>query len=729
MVVRCSNPAAFVVLEAEPVDRTGIQVHIYDGNDPETLVDILPDTFAREWLDELNGPGAGSFKVSARNPRLANPDLLAYGNIARMVLDEVPRFAFTIEHKNWVDVGEGEDADRVLTVSGRGVLAKLEEAQVYLSEGLTGEVERAIGVGATNAGLVMLELLVDNFDRGGVAQHITMGFTFERDSNNAIYEVPLYVGERAGTDLLRVALRHAELAVDVHMTPALVLQYFNTRGVDRTIQTADVGPVVFQPGDNVTELDREENGVIRNVLLIETPEGWTERSDLASIAEHGRKEAYLSLGNVTDSDQINRAAEAVFDRTAQPAAHITVRVTDTVGKRPYVDAGVGDWILAPSDLGELTSYRIRSWTIKDGPGDSVEAIPELSTVTDELEVRMKRWLEAMSRGTVGGVAGQIAEPTKAPGEVTGATGSAGGGAIGEAVGPAIAEHVSEEAHHDELADFPDVATSGDVSGDIPGPLTVIRARGILLPTPGAGDDGQVLTYDHGGGAYELTPGGGGTGLPEWLTHLGERLPGETAHAADDFFGAYSGYTEIAAAGTAVWAAGRRGLTCKFQNVGNAKAAATLKAVPAAGVPITLDTFMVPMFRDDDNNAAGLIFTNGTTSGASIAALGLMSTSGGACHVIMSSGTLTAVTSGVGMAILAANLAPAAYMRLIWSAANTFEFALSPDGETWVDFGFGTFTRTFTPTHMGFWVTNWNSSSFQQAVAFHYLRVGEFDGSV
>lgn len=222
------------------------------------------------------------------------------------------------------------------------------------------------------------------------------------------------------------------------------------------------------------------------------------------------------------------------------------------------------------------------------------------------------------------------------------------------------------------------------------------------------------------------------GLYDWIPATEKykmgRLAGETAHASDDFFTAYTGYTEQAPTGTVTWAASRGGLSAKFVSVASADIAATLKAVPAAGMPCTIETCIITeAFRAEANNGAGLIFTDGTAATSNIAAFGPMTTAG-ATGLSVPSGTLTAATSNVTTAGTTPTNYSEVFLRWVWSAANTFELAVSPDGEAWVDFSLTTFSRTFTPTHMGLWVTNWGAAT-QNVAAFRYFRVYDADLSV
>lgn len=510
MVERCSNGVAFLVLEPEPSVRTGIRVDIFEGDNPSTIIARLPLTWGRKWTDPLKGTGSGEFWVHALDETLAaNPGILDYGNIARFSLDEVYRFAIQIEKLDRVQVKAGGDVERTIKVSGRGVLSKLEEVVAYPAGGLAGDPVREFADATPGE---ILGTLFDEAQARGALTGLTRSFTDSLDSNNAPHEATLTLSERAGTSVLRIADRLAELASDVYMTPNGDLKLVNSRGIDRSQQLANAGPIILQPADNLTELTRSESGSIRNVLLIETPAGFLERSRGASVTAHGHREAFLSLGNISDGDAVDRASEAVFAKSADPAAEIGAAVLDKEGARPYVDWKPGDWVLAPNDDDELERLRVRALTVSETAEGQPIFTPDLATITEELEQRLERWLAAMSKGTVGGTAGEVAEPVQAPVEVV------------EAIDAGLGDHLAAQPHFDELSDLADTDITGLTDDDIlrydsadgawePEALELDALDDVDLTT--APTDGQVLKYDDATGlwkpATDLTGGGGGGG--------------------------------------------------------------------------------------------------------------------------------------------------------------------------------------------------------------------------
>lgn len=219
------------------------------------------------------------------------------------------------------------------------------------------------------------------------------------------------------------------------------------------------------------------------------------------------------------------------------------------------------------------------------------------------------------------------------------------------------------------------------------------------------------------------------GLYDWVPteakYMAGRLPSESAHASDDFFSAYSGYTEQTPTGTAVWAAGNGGLGVTYDDQSANDVAVTVKAIPG-GPPLTIQTAWYSLVTQTSNPGIGLVFTDGTTGGANIAGFGYLSGFGATGL----SGTINSVTAvGATNVIDRASLFQALiHVRLVWKSSNTFAYAYSVDGSTWTDFAQADLSITCTPTHMGFFVSTW-SQTVPMAAVFRYLRVAESDLSV
>lgn len=213
-------------------------------------------------------------------------------------------------------------------------------------------------------------------------------------------------------------------------------------------------------------------------------------------------------------------------------------------------------------------------------------------------------------------------------------------------------------------------------------------------------------------------------IPDEQKYLVGRLADETPHADDDFFTAYSGYTEVVPSGTGTWTLTRNGVGVKFTGQSASHGVAALKAFTPSAPPVTFETAMSAMVKSGGSSAmAGLVLTDGTTttSGAYWAGLG-------ASHLLIGGGTTlsTLAQTTVGTGVLDGD--GLVYIRVIWRASNSFARAYSLDGVQWTDFAASPLSLTMTPTHVGFLGSSWTIAGPHLAT-FRYLRVYEADLSV
>jgi hypothetical protein len=454
VLLRTSNAVQFTVLSSQPVTRTGIELRIHDGQNPETLIDILPRARNRQWQEPLGDTGSGSFDISELDPKLvANPELLDYGNLVRCYLDGVHRFTWVIERKKATKVNDAEDGGRLLHVEGRGNLSVLEHALIYPAGGVTGAgTERAFT--DEHAGFILRTLVGEAKARGALPA-VTTDFTDDADTNSVPLSVPISNAYGVGSDLLALTRQLAELAVDVRMSPVFALEIYETLGVDRTLQTADIAPVILEPAKNIRGLEIESEGLIKNTLLIQAPTGFQERSHATSIGRYSRREAFLAATNAQDLDQITRTADATFRSHALPQDAIAITISDFDAHRPYVDFDLGDYVLSPGPDGALTKYRVRALTVSEDEVGNPIFIPELNTLIKELEERFQRWLKRIGDGTLGGDAANLSSDPVSSTTVS-------------TIDAKIAQHLATSPHFDELSDLLDVDTSGVVDEDVLG---------------------------------------------------------------------------------------------------------------------------------------------------------------------------------------------------------------------------------------------------------------------
>jgi hypothetical protein len=133
-----SNEVPFVVIEdtTEP-PSWGLEVEIYQHDAPQTLISVVPLRWSPSFLDELHGPGGGSFTISMNDSRLEEyPDLLDYRNVVKVKVNGEYVGAFLIQKKAADFVGEGEYSEAVWKVSGESLRTWLHDATVLPYAGL-----------------------------------------------------------------------------------------------------------------------------------------------------------------------------------------------------------------------------------------------------------------------------------------------------------------------------------------------------------------------------------------------------------------------------------------------------------------------------------------------------------------------------------------------------------------------------------------------------------------
>lgn len=177
------------------------------------------------------------------------------------------------------------------------------------------------------------------------------------DSDGQAYAERLDLLLRHGMNYLQILEVIAEAACDVHMAVGGTLQLHDRRGTDRA--TGGVDDVTLEVGVTLRELGFDETPPDVTALLVRDDDGWREHRRDAAIAQHGRREDFLSVGDATSVDQSGRVAETVFDLHADGLETVQVETIDAapVG---WLDYGVGDVVWLTGRLGGLVRVRVMS---------------------------------------------------------------------------------------------------------------------------------------------------------------------------------------------------------------------------------------------------------------------------------------------------------------------------------------------------------------------------------
>lgn len=130
MVVRESNTLFLEILDATAVAGVPIELDVYDGADPQTMLATLENAYGRQFQSVLSDLGAGQFSLNRNDPK-NTAAIIRQGNLVKAKIGGVYRFAWFMDDIADVPLTPGEGADQSITVSGRGPAAILDRAIVY----------------------------------------------------------------------------------------------------------------------------------------------------------------------------------------------------------------------------------------------------------------------------------------------------------------------------------------------------------------------------------------------------------------------------------------------------------------------------------------------------------------------------------------------------------------------------------------------------------------------
>jgi hypothetical protein len=130
MPVRTSGGRYLEVLEPGALVNLPIEVDVFDGGNPATMLATLENALAPSLQVQLSELGAGRFAIARSDPK-ATAAILAKGNLVKIKTGGAYRGSWWIEEPEEVLTSTSEDVGEVVRVSGRGAMAYLERAIVY----------------------------------------------------------------------------------------------------------------------------------------------------------------------------------------------------------------------------------------------------------------------------------------------------------------------------------------------------------------------------------------------------------------------------------------------------------------------------------------------------------------------------------------------------------------------------------------------------------------------
>ena len=599
----------------------------------------------------------------------------------------------------------------------------------------------------STAGKIALDLLAA-IQAQGELLYLTTTFTATLDSKGYPWPLSLSLDVDPSETLFSVLSRFVALGHEFNVVPqnfdeggnsGFALNLYTARafnpdsGLGLNFEGMDDAPVIM-PSDATIggRIARSVN--FPNRVVVGGPDGlWTQafQDDIATYeAGYGKLSEYISAPSGVNQDTLAQYAQARLAELRDRELGIQLNMQRSATLRPFLHFGLGTSIpvdIPPHFLGTVTQ-RIRAIaTLLSGEGSDITFVVDVSRVLYEDEAalfaKIAQLAERAPNDTSSQGAGRISS-----------TGSVSGGGRGGSYASVVHDHSLGSSQ------ITDKTLSGDMSGTLPGPVTVHSVKGMPISSTIPADASPkktLLVYDYvkkiWGPSTETLGGGGGGGgaVPAWIQHLVDRtVGGESVHADDDEFDDETlAGTALTVSGSATWIERLDVLSVAYEDQSAADIAARLYALTPGSAPVTIETALRVLATNDNYYTVGLLFSDGVVA-ASNSVFNYWDSSEPVFS--LRSGTLGALSSGTqtwDAPADNASLTALLYMRLIWTAANTFAAAYSNDGVSWTRFALAaTLTKTLTPTHFGVGVSSWGGS-VKQVCTFEYLRVTEADLSL
>lgn len=359
---------------------TDKQEFILFDTDLTTRLQIIPALSGHLYL-ELNEPGSGevSLPLGTNSATAA-----ASGQLVSVNYRGVNAGNFFVENLGKKLSNQDENAGKVLSLSGRGGLALLEDAIVW-DDGAGGANRTFTSM--TKAA-ILITLIQEAQARGGLSS-LTYGFTSSVDSNGTAWTDAETITLTAGTSLLEVVRRFITQGMDVWLDPATfsLEAYSAGKGSDKS------ETIYFRVGTNCEEVFSDERGAdIKNVLRVAYKGGYLSVTDPTSISNRRRREKVLDLKNAQTSDSATTYAAAEVAQSKDPQKSISVKIYDGVGPRAFLDYDLGDYITLDVE-GVETKYRIYGMQLNWTDDNFADVVVDLNSILYDHELKMSQDLD------------------------------------------------------------------------------------------------------------------------------------------------------------------------------------------------------------------------------------------------------------------------------------------------------------------------------------------------
>lgn len=438
----------------------------------------------------------------------------------------------------------------------------------------------------------------------------------------------------------------------------------------------------------------------KNFIYVEGSEGiWSSQDsgDTILIALE-RREEWITNSRARDTLTTSGIALTRLEDHVNKAFAFQLNMSQNPDIRPNLDFLNGDVlrVLLPDDVPD-DFFRIKGITgTLTGEGTDMRHSLDFTRLElEEIGARdraIKRMLELLGPENITPGSGLVSD-------LPASGGVSSGGGVGVLGGGGGSTAVPTHSHPLET-EITGRAVTGDLTGSVPGPLTVQALRGRSVAADEPADRG-VLTWDEASQRW----------IPQPRLFWRPGSEGEY----DDLFDSDSSadWTAVDPTGTSVWnirhearlGSDNRGLHVVADGQAASDYAAFLKPLTGIAIGDFIQAHIEGFGSSGtgEKTSIGLVLTDGVVAGSNIAGLGLIMDASliGPAYRQMD-GTLTAIIDGTLTYGIGAY--GGVHVRVTYQAANTFRVEISLNGEDWTDLFGGDISQTMTPTHGGFVAT-------------------------
>ena len=385
----------------------GTFLRLYDAS--KTPLGLLPEHSGLVNQIELNAPGSltCSYPMSGVNVGLLDRDV-AYLAIVEGGVESPDWFVLDEDTDDESDPG---GASRMLTIAGRGLMAVLEQAEVYPKAHTPGAAvtnmvaEHAF---ADSTPGTILKTFIDRAKARGCFPDLTYDFTATTDSNGVAWPKVYDITYPAGTNYLTLATDMAENEwIDLRMV-GFKLQAFIP---DTVLGGTMLSNVVLRAGQQVLSGPRRRSrrGIISHLLGLGEGKNIVEVSSAPTATRYGRREGNAADGRLTTTGSVTNLANATLSQNTDAKEGITLKLAlnPPAGESwpiPGKDFTVGQRIAYDKRrdaTGAFEPMRVRTITWEWGSSNDFPACSiEVNDVFVEGRIRTRRRVEGILNGSV-----------------------------------------------------------------------------------------------------------------------------------------------------------------------------------------------------------------------------------------------------------------------------------------------------------------------------------------